>query len=241
MVGTLLTCGMLVGFIAGVLAFGFAKVIGEPQIERAIAFEDQMIEARGETPEMELVSRAVQSGIGLFTGVAVYGTAVGGLFALVFAFAYGRVGRASPRVTAAWLSCAGFIAIVIAPALKYPPNPPSVGEPGTIEYRTELYFLMILISIAAVVAAIMVARGIASRCGSWNAALLGAAAFIAIVAVAQLLLPGVNEVPDQFPAVILWSFRIASLSTEFILWAVIGLVFGTVAQPVLAKQYSFLR
>ncbi len=236
MVGALLTRGMLAGLIAGVMAFGFAKLIGEPQVDRSIAFEEQVNQAKGEAPEVEMVSRAVQSGIGLFTGVVVYGTAVGGLFALVFAFAYGRVGRLSPRGTAALLACAGFIAIVVAPALKYPPNPPSVGEPETIGYRTELYFLMILISIAAGVAATVIFRRLAGRYGSWNAALISAFAFIAIVAVAQLLLPNINEVPEQFPAVVLWRFRIASLGIELVLWTVIGLLFGIVAERVLASN-----
>ena len=47
--------------------------------------------------EPELVSREVQASIGLLTGVVVYSTAFGGLFGLVFAFAYGRVGNLSPR------------------------------------------------------------------------------------------------------------------------------------------------
>lgn len=241
MVRTLLMRGMLIGFIAGLLAFGFAKLIGEPQIDRAIAFENQMNQAKGEAPETELVSRAVQSSIGLFAGVVVYGTALGGLFALVFAFAYGRAGLLSPRGTAALLACIGFIAIVAVPALKYPPNPPAVGEPETIGYRSELYFLMILISITAAIAATAIRRGLVSRFGSWNAALIGAAAFIVMVAVAQLLLPGIDEVPDQFPAVVLWRFRIASLGIEFVLWTAIGLLFGIAAERTLAEQYRFVN
>ena len=37
MTGHLLVRGMLVGLLAGVLAFGFAKTFGEPQIDKAIA------------------------------------------------------------------------------------------------------------------------------------------------------------------------------------------------------------
>jgi predicted cobalt transporter CbtA len=239
MVRTLLMRGMLIGFVAGLLAFGFAKIFGEPQVDRAIAFENQMNQAKGEASETEIVSRAVQSSIGLFTGVVVYGTALGGLFALVFAFAYGRLGRLSPRVTAAMLACAGFIAVVVVPTLKYPPNPPAVGEPETIGYRSELYFLMILISITAMIAAMIIRRRLIGRFDGWNAALIGAAAFIVIVVVAQLLLPSINEVPDQFPTVVLWRFRIASLGVEFILWTVIGLLFGMVAQRALVEQYRF--
>ena len=117
MVGALLTRGMLVGILAGILSFGFLKLVGEPPVDRAIAFETAMDEAKDQTKadhvmtkgmtmpkedsEPELVSRSVQSGIGLFTGVAIYNTAFGGLFALVFAFAYRRMGDFDPRTTSA--------------------------------------------------------------------------------------------------------------------------------------------
>ena len=86
MVGPLLLRGMLVGVFAGLRAFGFARIFGEPQVDRAIAFEEQMNQSKGEVPEPELVSRETQAGLGLFTGVIVYGAAVGGLFSLVFRF-----------------------------------------------------------------------------------------------------------------------------------------------------------
>src|SRR6266404_4437680 len=175
MVRTLLIWGMLVGIVAGLLGFGFAKIFGEPQVDHAIAFEDQMDRAKGEAPGPELVSRQVQSGVGLLTGVLVYGTALGVLFALVFAFAYQRVGRLSARVTAALLAGAGFLSLVLVPQLKYPANPPSVSQPETIGYRSELLFLMILISLAAFVCAVMIAHRLAARYGSWNAALFAAA------------------------------------------------------------------
>jgi hypothetical protein len=241
MVKNLLIAGMLVGIFAGLLAFGFAKIFGEPQVDRAIAFEDQMSEARGETPGPELVSRTVQSGIGLLTGVVVYGTALGGLFALAFAFAYQRIGRLSARGTAALLAGAGFVALVLVPALKYPPNPPAVGEPGTIGYRSELFFSMMLISIAALGIAIAIAPRLAARYGSWNSALLVAATFIGIIVAAQFILPDINEVPDQFPAVVLWRFRIVSLGIQLILWATYGLLFGILAERVLSHRSFFSK
>jgi hypothetical protein len=77
MTGHLLVRGMLVGLLAGILAFGFAKTFGEPQIDKAIAFEDQMAQMHGDAPEEELVSREVQSTFGLFTGVVVYSVSLG--------------------------------------------------------------------------------------------------------------------------------------------------------------------
>ena len=91
MARSLLVRGMLVGLLAGLLAFAFARCVGEPEVERAIAFETRMDQAKGQPPEPEMVSRGVQKSIGLLTGVVVYGTAIGGLFGLVFAFASGRI------------------------------------------------------------------------------------------------------------------------------------------------------
>jgi Probable cobalt transporter subunit (CbtA) len=85
--------------------------------------------------------------------VIIYSAAVGGLFSLVFAFAYGRVGRLGPRATAALLALGGFVAIVLVPDIKYPANPPSIGNPETIGLRTELFFVMLVISVAALVLA----------------------------------------------------------------------------------------
>ena len=121
MTGTLLLRGMLVGFLAGLLAFAFARWIGEPEVERAITFETRMDQAKGEAPEPEMVSRKIQKGIGLLTGVVVYGAAIGGIFGLVFTFAYGRIGITSPRLLSALLAAMSFIAIALVPTLKYPP------------------------------------------------------------------------------------------------------------------------
>src|SRR5580698_6357608 len=125
MTRTLLLRGMLVGIVAGLLVLAFARLIGEPQVERAIAFETQMDQAKGEAPEPEMVSRKVQRNIGLLTGAVVYGAAIGGIFALVLAFALGRMGVTRPRVLSALLAGMGFVAIVLVPTLKYPANPPS--------------------------------------------------------------------------------------------------------------------
>lgn len=235
MVRTLLMRGMLVGILAGVLALAFAEIFGEPQIDRAIHFETEMHLAAGDAPEPVLVSRKLQKSLGLATAVIVYGAAFGGIFALVFAFALGRLGRLRPRALSALLAGAGFFSIVLIPTLKYPANPPSVGKPETIAFRTALYFLMLLVSVAALILAVMIGRRLASRHGGWNAALMAGAVFIVIIASVQWLLPAVNEVPPQFPAVVLWKFRIASLGTQWVLWTTIGLLFGALTERDLAK------
>ena len=116
---------------------------GEPAVDQAIAYEEAHAPpaAPGEE-EPELVSRDTQQGFGLLTAPTVYGLAIGGIFALAFAFAYGRVGRASPARTALCLAAAAFVVVYLVPFVKYPPNPPAVGDPDTIGDRTALYLVM---------------------------------------------------------------------------------------------------
>jgi len=251
MTGSLLWRGMIVGFVAGLLSFGFLKLVGEPAVDRAIAFESQMDEAKAKAerdeamtkgmpmPEKgyqpELVSRAVQGGIGLFTGVTVYNAAFGGLFALAFAICYGRIGDWSPRVTAALLALSGFIAVYAAPIIKYPANPPSIGNPDTIQFRTAIYFGMLLLSLASMIAAWNVRNRLVEQLGAWNATLVGAAVYLVAVVIFAFAMPLLNEVPEGFPAVVLWQFRMASLGAQAIMWMVIGLGFGAWVERDLAQ------
>jgi hypothetical protein len=234
MMRSLLLRGMLAGAVAGVLAFAFAKVFGEPQIDAAIGFEDQLARIAGQTPEPEVVSRGVQSTIGLLTAVLVYGVALGGIFALTFAYAYGRVGLRSARAVSLALAGGGLVAVTLVPWLKYPPNPPAVGNAQTIDHRTVLFLTMIAISVCAAVAAIRVVRAARARWGAWDGALAGAAAFVVVVAAAAIVLPGVDEVPKGFPADVLWRFRLSTLGLQTVLWTATGLVFGALAERVLA-------
>jgi predicted cobalt transporter CbtA len=239
MVGSLLMRGMLVGLLAGILCFGFAKLFGEPQIDRAIAVEERLDQAKGEPPEAEIFSRQTQSTIGLLTGVVVYSTSFGGLFGLVFAAAAGRIGRIGPRGLAALLALLGFVAVNFVPELKYPASPPSVGHAETIRYRTEMYLVMLLASIAAMVLAVNLCQISLRRLGLWNAVLLGGGAYVVAIVIAQSLLPEINEVPDSFPAVVLWRFRVASLGTQFLMWATLGIVFGWLVERRQRRGYEF--
>ena len=235
MVRTLLVRGMLVGILAGIVSSGFAWLFGEPQVDHAIALEEHIRQIAGEAPEPELVSRAVQSTVGLLTGLVVYGCAFGGIFALAFAYAHGRLGRRwSPRTTAAVLATAAFVVLVLVPQIKYPANPPSVGNPDTIGQRTALYFGMLALSVVTALTAFSTGRSLVARLGTWNATLVGGTAYIAVMAAAMLMLPPINEVPSEFSAEVLWRFRLASLGTAAVLWTTLGLAFGFVAERYVA-------
>ena len=94
---------------------------------------------------------------------------------------------------------------------------------------------MVAISIVAMIVATSIKRPIASRFGNWNATLVVAAIYLGLVAIAGLQLPPVNEVPDGFPAAVLWNFRLASIGAQLIMWATLGLLFGALTQRSLAR------
>ncbi|MEX2253607.1 MAG: CbtA family protein [Thermoleophilaceae bacterium] len=233
MLRNLLLCGLIAGASAGLLATGFAEVVGEPAVNQAIAFEDAQGRTAGESPEPALVSRDIQSTFGLLTAAVLYGSALGGLFALVFAGVYGRVARAGPSAMALRLATAAFLVVFLIPFLKYPANPPAVGSPETIGERTLLFLTMIAISVSAAVAGLSIRAATANRIHAAGATAVGVASFLLIVIAAGVAMPGVNEVPDDFPATTLWRFREASVGMQLVLWATIGLLFSVLAQRVM--------
>ncbi|MBB5925762.1 CbtA family protein [Streptomyces echinatus] len=228
-VRNLLVRGMLAGLAAGVLALIAAYLLGEPSVDKAIAFED----AHSHEHEMEVVSRSLQSTAGLATGVLVYGVAFGGIAALAFCFAMGRVGRFGPRATALLLSGSALLTVYVVPFLKYPANPPSVGDPDTISKRTTLYFLMMLLSVLLAVGATILGKRLAPGLGNWWATVVAVAAFAVVVGLAYEFLPVVNEVPQDFPAALLWRFRLSALAIQSVLWGGFGLAFGELAERLL--------
>lgn len=232
MVGNLIIRGIIVGIVAGLLAFGWAKMFGEPSVNVAIEFES----AQQEAEEPEMFSRDVQSGIGLLTGVVVIGAGLGGVFGVAFAFANGRMSSLGSVPTSALLALLGLVSVYVVPALKYPANPPAVGDPNTIQMRTALYLLIMAISIAATVGGWMLRGRLARQFGAWNGSVIAAVIYLVVMIAVFLALPTINEVPATFPATTLWNFRLASLGIQTVLWMSIGVLFGYVGAPAVRSQ-----
>lgn len=227
---------MVVGLAAGVLAFIFALVVGEPHVQHAIDFEDQLGRLHGDPAEAEVIGRGAQRTVGLLTGTVLLSVALGGLFSLVFAWAYGRIGPLSARSTAAVLALGAYVTITLVPFMKYPANPPGIGDPDTLDRRTALLITMIAITVVVAIAAARIRRQLLGRLGSWDAVLLAVLAFVILVVAAGLALPDAQETSAGFPADTLWGFRIASLGTNAVIWATIGLGFGMAADRLLKPR-----
>ena len=157
-----------------------------------------------------MVSRGEQRG-GLFLATALYGIAAGGLFSIAFAVLRGRGSQRTDWELSTRLAGAIFVAIVLVPWLKYPPNPPAVGDPDTIGDRTSYYLVLLLGSALAMFAAARVMWSMRPQTPPWARPLAGAATFIVVAGGLALSLPGIQEVPKDFPAPLLWEFRLSSL------------------------------
>ena len=106
--------------------------------------------------------------------------------------------------------------------------------------RTALYFSMIALSLAAMIGAGMVRARLQPRFGAWNACLIAGTVYLVAMIVAGVALPVVNEVPERFPADVLWQFRIASIGAQILLWTTLGLGFGVAAERVaLSTTYRY--
>lgn len=239
MVGKLLMRGLLAGVVAGLLAFAFAYVYGEPPVDAAIVFEEQLAAAEPADPgaieEPPLVSREVQASWGLLSGIMILSVGLGGVFAIIFAFAHGRLGALSAPQTSVLLAAVCFVTFSLLPWLKYPANPPASTFDDTILYRTNLYFLMLLVSILMTLGAWMIRQHLLPEKGTWTASVIAALCYLAAAFAVVQIMPVVNETPDGFPAVELWSFRMAAIGIQFVLWTAIGLVFGQLAERVLDR------
>jgi len=88
------------------------------------------------------------------------------------------------------------------------------------------------------VLAVMVRKHLAPKHGIWAASLWAAAGYIVAVALVAAFLPPINEVPADFPAVVLWHFRIDSLGMQAIMWATLGLGFGALTERAAKAQWA---
>jgi len=252
--------GLLAGAVAGVLAFVFARIFVEPQIELAIGYEDgigaahEALESAAGTPahshggEGGGFDRAVQMNIGMGLGVLLFSLAIGALFAVVFAVAYGRVGNISARLLSVYVAGGMLLSLYVVPALKYPASPPALSLDETIRQRTLLYVAMLVLSAAILVGAVVLGRAWAPKFGAWNATLAAAGTYVVALAVVMLILPTIEETPgplvddagvivyEGFPADLLYEFRLYSLGTQVVVYTTIGLVFAAMVSRLLGEK-----
>ncbi|HWI08808.1 MAG TPA: CbtA family protein, partial [Solirubrobacteraceae bacterium] len=116
------------------------------------------------------------------------------------------------------------------------PNPPAVGDPETIGDRTAYYLVLLVGSALAMFAAARVMWSMKRQAAPWARPLAGAGTFIAVAGGLALALPGIQEIPEGFPAPLIWEFRLSSLGTQAVLWASLGIGFGIASHRATAAR-----
>jgi hypothetical protein len=261
-----------VGLLGGLVAFVFARIFAEPLIQRAVDYEGGRGEAEAALAAAagepvgaggsELFSRAVQGNVGIGVGIILFGLAVGCFFGVAYCLAYGRVGRVSARQLSLLVAGGGFLVLFLVPFLKYPANPPAVGNDATIAQRAGLYGVMVVACLVFGAAAIWLGQRLAPRFGTWNATLLAGLAFVVVIGLVMVLLPplgslsanagevgpALTETPQPlrdpsgaivFPGFdpdLLYYFRLYSVMAQALLWGVIGVAFAPLAERLLARS-----
>jgi predicted cobalt transporter CbtA len=225
--GSALKYALLAGLAAALVVSVFHLIVTEPVIDQAIGLEEQMNPSHGD--EEPIVSREMQKA-GLVLGLLLYGAILALLYGVVYHLTQGWL-----PATTAWgrgllLAVMGYLSVALLPFLKYPANPPGVGDPETISFRQGLYVGLLVLSVAAVWLAAAIARFLRTRGASNVVAWLSALGFIVVFgAVAFALLPA-NPDPVEMPSDLLAVFRTLSLVGLTLFWAVLGIAFAALSR-----------
>lgn len=232
MVSAYLRRGMAAGLLVGLLAGVFAFFVGEPILDRAIALEEA---AHHEEGHEEVFTRSTQKA-GLFFATGLFGVTTGGVFGISYAFFRERLAAGSDFKRSITLAGAIFAGAFLIPFLKYPANPPTVGDPATIRERTAAYFTLVALSLLAIFLAWLAARALKSRgINARNRRLMAGAGLVVVMGVLFLILPAAPS-SDGFPSGLLWAFRISSFGTQLIFWAGLGVLFGLLCERANRKD-----
>ena len=234
---TFIAITLLAGAIAGTILGAINQVAVEPYIERAIELE--MLQQQQNTPAQSgqvinnnpsefAAYRLWQRGGEIIAGT-ILGLSIGSLYGIVFAYTRGSISATNNNKKKALIiaSIMWFVLFLI-PALKYPPNPPAVGDPETIYYRQSLYVAFLAISgfsalgLAFLYRKIMVASLNNTK---KKAVMIIPSAYAAIMAGAYLAMPA-NPDPINAPIDLVVGFRITSAITISMFWALLGVIFG---------------
>jgi predicted cobalt transporter CbtA len=232
---TIVVAALLIGILAGLAGAVFHAVATEPRVDDAIAIEEAAAEAdhamagdeAGADAEEEVsVSRSDQRGAGLFLGYALTGAAFGLFLAITSLSLRTTTGGPFRRVAVSGLVLAG--AITVAPWLKYPPNPPAVGDPDSVGERERLFVLLIVL--AALLLAGLAHLSARLRRAGWPddrrvAAVVGAG--LVAFAVLFATMPASPD-PVSVPANLVWQFRINSLTGNLLVWTLLTVSLGVV-------------
>ena len=216
-----LVSGALAGTIHGIANLA----IVEPYLDEAIGIENQNLFASGEeedTPQFWVeydAYRDWQKGGQILAG-AILGTSIGALFGIVYALSRKALPQGNDMKKTFVLAAIMWFSIYIIPFLKYPANPPTVGDGETVVLRAILYLSFIAISGFGVVGFYQIYKRLETS--KKFVAFGGYAAFIAIAFV--LMPPNPDEITA--PMDLVNGFRVMSVVAVSVFWVSVAVILG---------------
>jgi predicted cobalt transporter CbtA len=221
---TFIAITLLAGAIAGTILGVINQVVVEPYIEHAIELEMQNTAQSDQAvnPAEFTAYRFWQKGGEIVAGT-ILGLSIGSLFGIVFAYTRSSIPGSDNKKKALIVAGIMWFVLFLIPALKYPANPPAVGDPETIYYRQSLYVAFLAISgFSALGLALLYGK---MRALNTKKAIIPAV-YTAIIAGAYFAMPA-NPDPINAPMDLVIGFRITSAITISMFWGLLGVIFGT--------------
>ena len=213
------------GAAAGLIHGGVNLIFVEPSLDQAIGIENQHMFASGEekdTPEfwIKYDGYRIWQKSGQVLAGGILGISIGALFGIVFALSRNSLPGKTDIKKALVLAGIMWLTIYFIPFLKYPANPPTVGDPETVVLRGILYLIFIAISGFGAVGFYKISQKLKTK---KLVAVVGYAAFIGI---AFVVMPE-NPDPITAPMDLVNNFRIMSAFTVSLYWLSLGVILGS--------------
>jgi hypothetical protein len=221
---TFLAMTILSGAIAGTILGIINQGVAEPFLDKAIELETEKKMNAGEEVlnPIELEQYRLWQKGGMIAAGAILGISVGGLFGIVFAYSRGSLPGADNKKKALILAGIMWFVLFLVPAVKYPGNPPGVGDPETIYYRVPLYVSFVAVSGFSTIGLAYLYRKLGNR----EFKKLAIPSAYAIIMIASYFAWPPNPDPITAPMDLVTNFRIATAFTMSIFWGLIGIILG---------------
>jgi len=220
---------LVAGCFAGTIHGLVNLAIVEPYLDEAIGIENQILFASGEEEDtlqfqVEYESYRIWQKSGQVLAGAILGTSIGALFGIVFALSRKILPGEHHVKKALVLSGIMWLTIYLIPFLKYPANPPTVGDSDTVVLRAILYLSFIAISGFGAVGFYQLFKRLEKR-----KRILTFIGYGAFISAAFLLMP---ENPDEVtaPMDLVNGFRATSVVAVSIFWISVGIILGALWQ-----------
>ena len=216
-----LVSGALAGLVHGTINFALV----EPYLDQAIGLENESLFASGEAEDTlefwaEYESYRIWQKSGQVLAGVILGLAMGSLFGIVYALSRNSLPGKTDVTKSVILAGVMWLTIYIIPFLKYPANPPTVGDGETVMLRAILYVSFIALSGIGVVIFYKLSQKLQN-----NKKYFGLFGYVIFITILFFVMP---ENPDEItaPMNLVNEFRLMSVLGVSSFWLSVGLILG---------------